>query len=127
MWRGLETGERRALTNLSIRFVPSHINSIFTVNTPISYLSCNKTICTQKKVIYLLMKKTIISKPRHINSISTVNTPILYIYLSRYCPYSYTLLLNNSLSPMFGSTPTPLSRVFMSSLISLRIISSWGY
>ena len=25
MWRGLETGERRALANLSIRFVPSHI------------------------------------------------------------------------------------------------------
>jgi hypothetical protein len=30
--------------NLSIRFVPSHINSIFTVNIPILYLSCNK-IC----------------------------------------------------------------------------------
>jgi hypothetical protein len=57
MWRGLETGERRALANLSIRFVPSHINSIFTVNTPISYLSCNKTICTQKKVIYLFINE----------------------------------------------------------------------
>jgi len=41
MWRGLETGERRALVSLSIRFVPSYINYIFTVNTPILYLSCN--------------------------------------------------------------------------------------
>ena len=38
MWRGLETGERRALASISIRFVPSHIHSIFTVNTPILYL-----------------------------------------------------------------------------------------
>ena len=30
MWQGLEMGERRA--SLSIRFVPSHIHSIFTVN-----------------------------------------------------------------------------------------------
>jgi hypothetical protein len=30
--------------SLSIRFVPSHINSIFTANTPILYLSCNQ-IC----------------------------------------------------------------------------------
>ena len=30
MWRGLETEESWALANLSIRFVPSHINSIFT-------------------------------------------------------------------------------------------------
>jgi hypothetical protein len=29
-WRGLETGERRALASLSIRSVPSHIHSIFT-------------------------------------------------------------------------------------------------
>ena len=41
MWQGLETEERRALANLSIHFVQSHINSIFTVNTPILYLSCN--------------------------------------------------------------------------------------
>ena len=32
MWQGLEMGERRALASLSIRFVPSHIHSIFTVN-----------------------------------------------------------------------------------------------
>ena len=36
MWRGLETGKERALASLS--------NSIFTVNTPILYLSCIK-IC----------------------------------------------------------------------------------
>ena len=41
----LETWERRALASLSIRFMPSHINSIFTINTPILYLSCNKVIC----------------------------------------------------------------------------------
>ena len=32
-WWGLQTGEKRALVRLSIRFVPSHINSISTVNT----------------------------------------------------------------------------------------------
>ena len=47
MWRGLETGERRALESFSIRFVPSHIHYIFTVNTPILYLSYN-TICQIK-------------------------------------------------------------------------------
>ena len=47
LWRGLETGEIRALASISIRFVPSHIHSIFTVNTPILYLSCNK-ICKRK-------------------------------------------------------------------------------
>ena len=52
MWRGLETGERRALAGLSICFVPSHINSIFTVSTSILYLSCNK-IC--KKMLSLLV------------------------------------------------------------------------
>ena len=31
MWGGLEMGERRALVSLSNRFVPSHINSIFTL------------------------------------------------------------------------------------------------
>ena len=50
MWRGLEMRERRALASLSIRFMPSHIISIFTVNTPIMYLSCN-TICKKKNVI----------------------------------------------------------------------------
>jgi hypothetical protein len=50
MRRGLETGERRALASFYIRFVPSHINSIFIVNTPILYLSCNK-ICKKKNVI----------------------------------------------------------------------------
>jgi hypothetical protein len=53
MWRGLETGERRDLSSLSIRIVPSHMNDIFTVNTPILYLSCNK-IC---KTIFLVIKK----------------------------------------------------------------------
>ena len=37
--RGLETGERRTSASLSIRFEPSHINSIFTVKAPILYLS----------------------------------------------------------------------------------------
>ena len=50
-WRGLETGKRRTLASLSIRFVPSHLNSIFTVNTPILYISCNK-IC--KKILFNL-------------------------------------------------------------------------
>ena len=55
MWRGLESGERQALESLSIRFVPSHINSIFTVNAPILYLSCNKL---QKKMLFhLIIKK----------------------------------------------------------------------
>ena len=49
MWRGLETGERGALASISIRLVPSHINSIFTVNTSILYLSCNKI--SKKNVI----------------------------------------------------------------------------
>jgi hypothetical protein len=31
MWWGLETGERRALMSLSIRFMPSHINSILSL------------------------------------------------------------------------------------------------
>jgi hypothetical protein len=39
MWRGLETVERQALGSLFIRFVQRHTNSIFTVNTPILYLS----------------------------------------------------------------------------------------
>ena len=51
--RGLETGERRTLASLSVRFVPSYIYSIFTVNTPILYLSCIK-ICTQKKCYLIL-------------------------------------------------------------------------
>ena len=51
----LRNGERRALASLSIRFVPSHIHSIFTVNTPISYLSCNK-IC-KKMLFNLIIKK----------------------------------------------------------------------
>ena len=42
MWRGLETGEIQALVSLYIRFVPSHINSIFTVNTPILYIYSDK-------------------------------------------------------------------------------------
>ena len=37
-------GERRSLASLSISFVPSHINFIFTINTPILYLSSNKII-----------------------------------------------------------------------------------
>ena len=43
-WQGLETGKRRALASFSICFVPSNINYIFTVNTPLLYLSYNK-IC----------------------------------------------------------------------------------
>ena len=42
MWQGLETWKRRSLASLFIRFVPNHLNSIFTVNTSILYLSCNK-------------------------------------------------------------------------------------
>jgi hypothetical protein len=37
-----KTDGRRVLANHSIRFVPCHINYIFTVNTPILYLFCNK-------------------------------------------------------------------------------------
>ena len=50
--RGLETGKDELLASLSNRFVTSHINPIFTINTPILYLSCNK-ICNKKKVIYI--------------------------------------------------------------------------
>jgi hypothetical protein len=35
-------GKHELLASLSIRFVPSCINYIFIVNTPILYLSCNK-------------------------------------------------------------------------------------
>jgi uncharacterized membrane-anchored protein YitT (DUF2179 family) len=56
MWRGLETGERRALASFSICFVPTHINSMFTVNTPILYLSCNK-MGTKKMLFNLILKK----------------------------------------------------------------------
>jgi len=42
MWQGIEMGKRRSLASLFIRFVPNHLNSIFTVNTSILYLSCNK-------------------------------------------------------------------------------------
>ena len=58
MWRGLETWERRALASLSIRFMPSHINSLFSANTLIVYLSCNK-IC-KKMLFNLIIKKNII-------------------------------------------------------------------
>ena len=57
MWRDLETGERLALASLSIRFVPSHINSIFTVNhAPILYLSCNE-ICKKMLFNLIIIKK----------------------------------------------------------------------
>ena len=56
MWRGLETGKDDLLASLPIRFVPSHINSIFTVNTPILYLSCNK-ICNKTMLFNLITKK----------------------------------------------------------------------
>ena len=42
MWRGLETGEIQAVVSLYIRFVPSHINYIFTINTPILYIYSDK-------------------------------------------------------------------------------------
>jgi hypothetical protein len=42
MWLGLEMGKRLVLMSLSISFVPSHVNSIFTINKPILYLFCNK-------------------------------------------------------------------------------------
>ena len=56
MWQGLETEERRALVSFSIRFMPSHMNPVFTVNTPILYLFCNK-ICQKKMLFYLIIKK----------------------------------------------------------------------
>ena len=60
MWRGLENGVgvggELLVASLSNRFVPSHINSIITVNTPILYLSCNK-IC--KKKCYLRWSYTL--------------------------------------------------------------------
>jgi hypothetical protein len=37
--------------------VPSHINSIFTVNTPILYLFCNKICNNNKKLFNLIIKK----------------------------------------------------------------------
>jgi hypothetical protein len=55
MCQGLETGEILALKGLSIRFMPSHINSLFSVNTLIVYLSCN-TIC-KKMLFNLIIKK----------------------------------------------------------------------
>jgi hypothetical protein len=43
--------------------VPSHINSIFTVNTPILYLSWNK-ICIKKTMLFnLIIKKKITETP----------------------------------------------------------------
>ena len=54
MWRGLEKGYRRALASLSIRFVTSRINYIFTVNTHILYLSCKKIY--GKKSFNLMIK-----------------------------------------------------------------------
>ena len=47
MWQGLETRKRQVLASRSIRFVQSHINSVFTVNT--LYLSCN--ICKKKSFL----------------------------------------------------------------------------
>jgi hypothetical protein len=44
LWNLILRGKDELLGSLSIRFVPSHIHSIFTVNTPILYLSFNK-IC----------------------------------------------------------------------------------
>jgi len=49
-------GKDELLASLSIRFVPSYIHSIFTVNTPILYLSCNKN-CRKKKLFNLIIKK----------------------------------------------------------------------
>ena len=49
MWRGLETRESRDLASHSIHFVPSYINSIFTVHIWILYLSCNE-ICKKNNV-----------------------------------------------------------------------------
>jgi hypothetical protein len=40
-------GERQGLVRLSPRFAPSQINSIFAVNRPILYLSCNPR-CSKK-------------------------------------------------------------------------------
>jgi hypothetical protein len=37
MWRGLETGKRRALANLSIRFVPSHIIHQYCIYSTIQF------------------------------------------------------------------------------------------
>jgi hypothetical protein len=68
MWRGLETGERRALVSLSIRFMPSHIHYIFTVNTPILYLSCNK-IC---KILFLPLDKYDLSWTTSVHWINVV-------------------------------------------------------
>jgi hypothetical protein len=48
-------GKDKLLASLSIRFVPSHINSIFTINTLILYLSCNKI--SKKNVIQFNNKK----------------------------------------------------------------------
>ena len=52
----LRNGGKLALKGLSIRFLPSHINSLFSVNTLIMYLSCNK-IC--KTILFNLIIKKI--------------------------------------------------------------------
>ena len=62
MWRGLETGEKRVLASISTRFVSSHIHSIFTVKTPILYLSRNKTC--PKKMLFNLKKIIIKNKKK---------------------------------------------------------------
>ena len=49
-------GKTSFIANLSIRFVPSHINSIFTVNEPILYLSCNKS-CKKMSFNVIIKKK----------------------------------------------------------------------
>ena len=57
MCQGLETRKRQVLASRSIRFMPSHINSIFTVNTPILYLSCNTMYLQKKKFFNLIITK----------------------------------------------------------------------
>ena len=56
MWRCLETGQRRDLASLNIRCIPSHIHYIYTVNTPILYLSWNN-ISKKNRIKFFNKKK----------------------------------------------------------------------
>jgi hypothetical protein len=55
MWRGLETGEKRALASFSIRFVRSHIHSIFNVNIQMYKYCIYPAIKITEKMLFNLI------------------------------------------------------------------------
>ena len=71
MWRGLETRESRDLASHSIHFVPSYINSIFTVHISILYLSCNE-ICKKNNVTQFNNNKQNYGNPMDTSSVCVV-------------------------------------------------------